>query len=93
MNFSQSLSRRNFLHGAAATVATAAIGPALSVAQSGFASKRPAPSARRFRSKAVDAAIDSVSARMRDRELAWLFSNCLPNTLDTTVTSRHSQRT
>ena len=23
---------------------------------------------------------------MRDRELAWLFSNCLPNTLDTTVT-------
>jgi uncharacterized protein len=49
-------------------------------------SKRPAPSARRFRSKAVDAAIESVSARMHDPELAWLFSNCLPNTLDTTVT-------
>jgi meiotically up-regulated gene 157 (Mug157) protein len=49
-------------------------------------SKRPAPSARRFRSKAVDAAIESVSSRMRDPELAWLFSNCLPNTLDTTVT-------
>jgi uncharacterized protein len=49
-------------------------------------SKRPAPSARRFRSKAVDGAIESVSSRMRDPELAWLFSNCLPNTLDTTVT-------
>ena len=52
----------------------------------GYASKRPEPSARRFRSKAVDAAIASTAARMRDPELAWLFSNCLPNTLDTTVT-------
>ena len=47
---------------------------------------RPEPSARRFRSKAVDAAIASVSAKIGDPELAWLFSNCLPNTLDTTVT-------
>jgi meiotically up-regulated gene 157 (Mug157) protein len=27
---------------------------------------------------------------MRDPELAWLFSNCLPNTLDTTVTFRNA---
>src|SRR6478735_8622708 len=51
-----------------------------------YESKRPEPSARRFRSKAVDAAIASVSAKIGDPELAWLFSNCLPNTLDTTVT-------
>jgi meiotically up-regulated gene 157 (Mug157) protein len=51
-----------------------------------YASKRPLASARRFRSKAVDAAIESVAAKIRDPELAWLFSNCLPNTLDTTVT-------
>lgn len=86
MNFSPFVSRRNFLHGAAATLGTAAVTPAFAFAQSGFASKRPAPSVRRFRSKAVDAAIESIAGRMRDPELAWLFSNCLPNTLDTTVT-------
>ena len=91
MNTSQFVSRRNFLHGVAATIGTAAVTPAFSLAQSSFVSKRPAPSARRFRSKAVDAAIESVSARMRDPELAWLFSNCLPNTLDTTVTFRMVQ--
>jgi meiotically up-regulated gene 157 (Mug157) protein len=52
-----------------------------------YPSKRPEPSARKFRSRAVDAAIESVSGKIADPELAWLFSNCLPNTLDTTVTS------
>jgi meiotically up-regulated gene 157 (Mug157) protein len=79
-------SRRQFLSGAASLVASSAFTSKSTFAQSKFASRRPAPFARRFRSKAVDAAIESVSARMRDPELAWLFSNCLPNTLDTTVT-------
>lgn len=55
------------------------------LAQTQLASKRPAPSARKFRSKAVDAAIDATAAKIADPEIAWLFSNCLPNTLDTTV--------
>lgn len=80
------ISRRNFLRGATSLIGSAAIFQGRGFAQPGFISKRPIPSARRFRSKAVDAAIESVSARMRDPELAWLFSNCLPNTLDTTVT-------
>jgi hypothetical protein len=58
---------------------------AVSFAQPGFTSQRPASAARKFRSKTVDAAIDATAARLRDPELAWLFSNCLPNTLDTTV--------
>ena len=80
------LSRREFVNGAAVLIAASTLLPDRSSAQSNFASKRPAPSVRRFRSKPVDAAIESISARMRDPELAWLFSNCLPNTLDTTVT-------
>jgi len=82
-------SRRDFISGAAGLIASSAVLSNQVLAQNNFASKRPAAAARRFRSKAVDAAIDSVSAKMRDPELAWLFSNCLPNTLDTTVTFSH----
>jgi meiotically up-regulated gene 157 (Mug157) protein len=85
MNPSSSISRRSFLRTAAGTVASASILSQATVAQPSFVSKRPAPAARKFRSKAVDAAIESTASRMRDPELAWLFSNCLPNTLDTTV--------
>lgn len=48
-------------------------------------SNRPAPANRRFVSKAVEREIERVSALIRDPELAWLFGNCFPNTLDTTV--------
>ena len=46
---------------------------------------RPPPQARTFLSKYVDAAIANVTSRMKDANLATLFSNCLPNALDTTV--------
>ena len=80
------VSRRSFLGGVSGLIGSAAFLSRDAFAQTGFISKRPVPSARKFRSKAVDAAIESISGRMRDPELAWLFSNCLPNTLDTTVT-------
>ena len=50
-----------------------------------FPSARPAVEQRRFVSAAVETEIASVSARIADPELAWLFANCLPNTLDTTI--------
>lgn len=50
-----------------------------------FESKRPALGERKFSSAAVDAAIDRLKKQIADPELAWLFENCFPNTLDTTV--------
>ena len=50
-----------------------------------FSSKRPPESARSFTSPAVEACIRDVSSKIGDPEIAWLFSNCFPNTLDTTV--------
>lgn len=86
MTSSIGVSRRDFLAGFSSVAAAAALIPRRAFSQASFVSKRPSPALRRFRSKAVDAAIESIAARMRDPELAWLFSNCLPNTLDTTVT-------
>lgn len=40
---------------------------------------------RKFKSMAVEAAIEEFSATVPDKELAWLFLNCFPNTIDTTV--------
>ncbi len=50
-----------------------------------LSSRRPPPGERRFVSGAVEAFIAKVSRDVADPELAWLFSNCFPNTLDTTV--------
>jgi meiotically up-regulated gene 157 (Mug157) protein len=50
-----------------------------------FESRRPPRANRNFRSDAVESYIKSISHRIRDKELASLFGNCFPNTLDTTV--------
>ena len=50
-----------------------------------FLSRRPLPRQRRFTSSAVEREIVRVKAKIGDPKLAWLFENCYPNTLDTTV--------
>jgi meiotically up-regulated gene 157 (Mug157) protein len=50
-----------------------------------YVSKRPALSARNFSSPAVEKAIQEFKSKVKDPELGWLFENCFPNTLDTTV--------
>jgi len=75
--------RRDIMAGAGAVVFTSAL-PAAARAQ-GFLSKRPAPADRKFTSPAIEAEIGRVKAKIADPELAWMFENCYPNTLDTTV--------
>ena len=47
---------------------------------------RPPLAQRSFSSSVIQAAIADVSRRIGDPEIAALFVNCFPNTLDTTVT-------
>ncbi len=85
------LSRREALRTAGGIVATLALnGPNAirAFAQPDFSSRRPLPEKRRFRSDSVEATIAAVSRDIADPELAWLFGNCYPNTLDTTVSFR-----
>lgn len=50
-----------------------------------FVSKRPPLSERTFTSSAVETTIKKMKSVIKDKEVAWLFENCYPNTLDTTV--------
>ncbi|KAI9930439.1 hypothetical protein ASPWEDRAFT_461033 [Aspergillus wentii DTO 134E9] len=47
--------------------------------------QRPAEACRTFASSAVDKVIEDVTSRMVDKDLAQLFQNAFPNTLDTTI--------
>jgi hypothetical protein len=51
-----------------------------------YASKRPPVAERKFVSEAVESAIRDIQGAIKDPEMVWLFANCFPNTLDTTVT-------
>ncbi|MDR2146847.1 MAG: glycoside hydrolase family 125 protein [Tannerella sp.] len=53
--------------------------------QTGYVSKRPELSQRNFTSRAVEETIGQVKKQLKDPKLAWMFENCFPNTLDTTV--------
>ena len=53
--------------------------------QNKFVSKRPKLADRKFVSKAVEQLLTEIKQVIKDDEIAWLFENCFPNTLDTTI--------
>jgi meiotically up-regulated gene 157 (Mug157) protein len=84
----QTMSRRK----AAALTGLAGLGVALRrhtafAASFAVPTGRPSAADRRFRSEAVEALLERTSRQIADPELAALFVNCYPNTLDTTVTA------
>ena len=80
------MNRRQFTK-LSALAASAAFLPSslLQAASANFVSQRPAAGKRKFISPSVDALIEEVKKNIADAELAWMFENCFPNTLDTTV--------
>jgi meiotically up-regulated gene 157 (Mug157) protein len=73
------------LGAASFALACPSLRPPLALAQNAAASGRPKPADRKFQSAAVEAEIVRVRALISDPQLAALFENCYPNTLDTTV--------
>lgn len=53
-----------------------------------YLSQRPAEGQRLFASTAVEDKIKEVSRLLTHAKLRWMFANCFPNTLDTTVHHR-----
>jgi meiotically up-regulated gene 157 (Mug157) protein len=78
------IDRRGMMAGTVAAGLTALF-PSGATAAAVFPSKRPPKAQRRFTSPAVEAEIKRVKAKIADPEIAWLFENCYPCTLDTTV--------
>ena len=52
---------------------------------------RPEVSKRLFRSNAVEKEILRVQKLLKNEKLAWMFTNCFPNTIDTTVHFRKGE--
>ena len=50
-----------------------------------YQSNRPAVDDRHFTSEAIEKIIAEVKEAIKDPKLRWMFENCYPNTLDTTV--------
>ena len=59
--------------------------PPYSSGSLGLPYMRPSPECRTFNSSAMEKVITDLNDRLKDRDLAQLFSNAMGNTLDTTV--------
>lgn len=89
------MNRRNFIKSVGLLGAGYALHPNLAFANSKnsisadsltpFPTVRKSPSERNFTSPAIEKAMDTFKKKVKNKELGWLFENCFPNTLDTTV--------
>lgn len=89
------MNRRNFIKRVGLLGAGYALNKNLMFANSGVASTaasfssfptvRKPISERNFKSPAIEKAIATFKQKVKNEELGWLFGNCFPNTLDTTV--------
>jgi meiotically up-regulated gene 157 (Mug157) protein len=80
------MNRREFIRNTSLAASTLALAPVLSFAgENNFPVVRPPEAKRKFKSPAVEKTIARVQSSIGNQELAWMFGNCFPNTLDTTV--------
>jgi hypothetical protein len=79
------MNRRNFIQKTTFAAAGLMAASRLRADDSAFPNVRVPESKRRFTSPAVEDTIRRIQADIGNKELAWMFGNCFPNTLDTTV--------
>lgn len=83
------MNRRTFIRNTSLAASVLAAAPTAWSAETGagetFPTVRTPLAKRKFKSVAVEKTIERVSSSIGNKELAWMFGNCFPNTLDTTV--------
>lgn len=84
-------SRRDFLKKSGLGLAALAVNPTIVSSKQVITNKkkyiceRPPIHKRNFTSQSIEQTIVRVKSKIKDPKLAWMFENCFPNTLDTTV--------
>lgn len=68
-----------------ATFTALLLGVTLGACAQKYPDQRPASENRLFVSDAVEAKIAQIAPQLKNPKLRWMFTNCFPNTLDTTV--------
>jgi uncharacterized protein len=84
------MKRRKFLQqsmlaSAGVVASTGALASAGVLAAAAFPVVRVAEAKRKFKSQSVEKIVREVRQNIGNKEIGWLFENCFPNTLDTTV--------
>ncbi|HEV3272141.1 MAG TPA: glycoside hydrolase family 125 protein [Candidatus Methylacidiphilales bacterium] len=82
------MNRREFIQNTSLVTAGLICAPAATFAADttpAFPVVRIPEAQRKFKSAAVERAIRQIQSSIGNKELAWMFGNCFPNTLDTTV--------
>jgi len=85
------MNRRNFL--IKTSLASAAVLMGTNVfAEKRLKSHRPSIGKRNFNSEVIEKIISETKSKISNKKLAWMFENCFPNTLDTTVDFNDSNK-
>jgi meiotically up-regulated gene 157 (Mug157) protein len=79
------MNRRNFIRNTSMVASAVMLSSVSWAAEMGFPVVRIPESRRKFKSVAVEKTIQRIQSAIGNREIAWMFGNCFPNTLDTTV--------
>ena len=80
------MNRRDFIRNTSLVTSGLMLVPSLAnAAESGFPVVRVPEAKRKYKSVAVERTIALIQKTIGNKTLAWMFGNCFPNTLDTTV--------
>jgi uncharacterized protein len=79
------MNRRDFIQKTALASSVAILPNDSLFGTTSFPAVRIAASQRKFSSPSVEGIITELKQKIKNQEMAWLFENCFPNTLDTTV--------
>jgi meiotically up-regulated gene 157 (Mug157) protein len=79
------MNRRDFIRNTSLIASSVMLGTVTWANESGFPVVRIPEGKRKFTSAAVEKTIQRLRTSVDNKELGWMFENCFPNTLDTTV--------